>query len=115
MRAQRARCAVESNKGKRTLPLDQVCSYKYPLHEAHVSVEVVRNTGAGFQIGSRSGQQEIRLSNKPLKVENRRGVACLRMRATRIRRHRCTAHRSRKVEVAPTWRWCVDVRDWYGK
>src|SRR6516225_8866485 len=107
MRAQRARCAVESNKGKRTLPLDQVRAYKYAVHEAHVSVEVVRNTCAGFQISSRSGQQEIRLSNKTFKVENRRGVASIRMRATRIRRHRCTAHGSRKVEVAPTRRWCV--------
>jgi len=57
------------------------------MHEAHVSVEYVRSGRTRRQIGSGSGQVQIRLADEPTEVENHRWIASLGMRATGIRRY----------------------------
>src|SRR5437868_6572274 len=113
MRAQRARQAVKSNKGKRCFSWNQIGTDKHSVHEAHVGVELVRCACTRCQIGSCASQGKIRLADKPLEVEDHRWVAPFRMDATRIGRGWCTVNGSREIKVSPARWWCVDMWNRY--
>src|SRR5262245_49258227 len=117
MRTQRAHKAVKSNKGKRTVALDEVCTYEYTFHETHVGVELIRSAGTCMQICSSSRQGEICHSNEPFEVENNRGVAPFRVHnhTTLVRPCCGTVHGSGEIEVAPWWWWNIDMWNRYRK
>src|SRR5438034_8449301 len=97
------------------MTLDQVCAYKHAVHETHVGVEAIRNTGARLQIRSGSSYVKIRHTDETLEIENHRGVASFGVRATGVGVRCGTIHRSREVDVSAARRWCIDVRDRYRK
>ena len=71
MKAQRASAwlAVQSYERKRSLARFAVRANKRTFHESHIRVEDVRSHRASVEVGARTGEAQISLTNESEEVE----------------------------------------------
>ena len=94
MRAQRARAwcrwirhkqAVKSYEGERPAVDPSVGADEFPGHEPHVRMEPLPSAGAGRRVRTGSSQDEIRLSDDTIEVEDQRGISTCGVSGGRFR------------------------------